>query len=56
MTDELDATIPLRDPDALADQLALLVEGVYASVQALGPGGHASQARRTAETLIAASA
>lgn len=39
--------------DALADQLALVMEGVYASVQALGVGGPARRARAFAEALLA---
>jgi AcrR family transcriptional regulator len=41
------------DPEALADQLALVMEGVYASVQALGVTGPARRARAFAETLLA---
>ena len=37
---------------ALADQLALVAEGVYGSVQALGPAGPAAHGRNCAETLI----
>ena len=36
LTGELASTAPTGDPAVLADQLALVVEGVYASVQALG--------------------
>jgi AcrR family transcriptional regulator len=43
---------PVSDPELLADQLALLVEGVYASVQALGITGPARRARQTAQTLL----
>ena len=53
LTDELAATTPIGDPAALADQLALVVEGVYASVQALGVDGPARRGRALAETLIA---
>lgn len=52
LTADLAAETPVGDPAALADQLALVMEGVYASVQALGAEGPACQARRTAETLI----
>jgi AcrR family transcriptional regulator len=48
LTDEL----PGRSPD-LADQLSLLMEGVYASAQALGADGPARRARSLAERLIA---
>ena len=43
---------PVADPAALADQLAVVVEGVYASAQALGAAGPARRARAIAETLI----
>ena len=42
------------DPGALADQLALVLEGIYATVQALGAGGPATQARAAAQALIEA--
>jgi AcrR family transcriptional regulator len=42
----------VTDPDLLADQLALLMEGVYASVQALGVDGPARRALPTAATLL----
>lgn len=51
---ELALTTKLSDPDALADQLALVAEGVYGSVQALGPAGPAAHGRNCAEALIAA--
>jgi AcrR family transcriptional regulator len=41
------------DPELLADQLALVMEGVYASVQALGVDGPARHARALAEALLA---
>ena len=44
----------LAADDVLADQLTLLLEGVYASVQALTADGPPTQARAAAETLIAA--
>jgi AcrR family transcriptional regulator len=52
LTDALAATTPLSDPGALADQLAVVMEGVYASAQALGAEGPARRARAIAETLI----
>jgi AcrR family transcriptional regulator len=52
LTAELAGTAAVRDPKALADQLALVVEGVYGSVQALTAAGPAMQARATAEALI----
>ncbi|MGN6168508.1 MAG: TetR/AcrR family transcriptional regulator [Solirubrobacteraceae bacterium] len=49
---ELASTTQLRDPEALADQLALVAEGIYGSVQALGPAGPAAHGRATAAALI----
>jgi AcrR family transcriptional regulator len=49
---ELASTTELRDPEALADQLALVAEGVYGSVQALGPTGPAGHGRAAAAALI----
>jgi AcrR family transcriptional regulator len=43
---------PLREPGAVADQLALLADGIYGSVQALGAAGPARLGRSCAETLI----
>ncbi len=40
--------------DELADQLVLIMEGVYASVQALGVDGPARRARALVETLLTA--
>jgi AcrR family transcriptional regulator len=40
------------DPGELADQLALLMEGVYASAQALSADGPARRARSLAEKLV----
>ncbi|WP_082778830.1 TetR/AcrR family transcriptional regulator [Burkholderia sp. PAMC 28687] len=43
------------DPQSLADSLALLIEGIYASSQTLGPGcGPMRSAPRTAQTLVRA--
>lgn len=47
---ELTAGLP--DHEALADRLALLMEGVYASAQALGAEGPARSARLLAEALL----
>ena len=52
LTDELSADTTATDPAALADRLAVVMEGVYASVQALGADGPALQARVLAEILI----
>ena len=53
---ELTAAMAVGDPDALADQLAVVMEGVYASAQALGAAGPARGARALAETLMDAAA
>jgi AcrR family transcriptional regulator len=53
---ELTAALEISDPDPLADQLAVVMEGVYASAQALGADGPARRARAIAETLIEAAA
>ncbi|TWF80092.1 TetR family transcriptional regulator [Pseudonocardia hierapolitana] len=47
---ELTAGMP--GSEALADQLAVLMEGVYASAQALGAEGPARSARALAEALL----
>lgn len=51
---ELTAELSTPDTEALADQLVLIMEGVYASVQALGVDGPARQARGLVETLLTA--
>jgi AcrR family transcriptional regulator len=52
LTRELAEETPIADPDLLGDQIALVVEGVYASVQSISSGGPALQGGSTAETLI----
>ncbi|MHA6623003.1 TetR/AcrR family transcriptional regulator [Pseudonocardia sp. DLS-67] len=47
-----EVTAELPDGAALADQLALLMEGVYASAQALGAEGPARNARALAEAML----
>lgn len=42
------------DPAALADQLMLVMEGVYATIQAFGFPGPAGQARAVAELILSA--
>jgi len=52
---ELLREVPGATPQArsaLADQLALLAEGIYASVQALGPEGPAAQGRALAQAIL----
>jgi AcrR family transcriptional regulator len=43
---------PGTDPAIIADQLMLVMEGVYATVQAFGATGPAVQARTLVETLL----
>jgi AcrR family transcriptional regulator len=40
------------DPAALADHLTLILEGVYASIQALGAAGPARRARALVDSLL----
>jgi AcrR family transcriptional regulator len=49
---ELTGELAVADPEALADRLALLMEGVYASVQALGSEGPSREARTFAEAIL----
>ncbi|MFF0134612.1 TetR/AcrR family transcriptional regulator [Streptomyces mirabilis] len=51
---DLTAAAGVADPAALADQLTLVFEGTYASVQALGATGPATGARLLAELVITA--
>ena len=51
---ELTAQLAISDPAVLADQIFLVMEGVYASVQSHGADGPARQARGLVETLFAA--
>jgi AcrR family transcriptional regulator len=52
LTNELAAAVSLPHPAVVADHLVLLMEGVYASAQALGAEGPARRARALAETLL----
>lgn len=52
LTAELASTTPVRAPAALADALALLMDGVYGSVQSFGVTGPAARARAIAEMLL----
>lgn len=54
LADELAQTTSVEDPGMLAEQLTLIEEGVYGSVQALGATGPATQGRACAEALIEA--
>jgi len=49
---ELSKIADLRDPDGLADQLALIAEGMYGSAQALGAAGPTSHGPAAAAALI----
>jgi AcrR family transcriptional regulator len=49
---ELARDLHVDDPETLADQLTLVFEGVYASVQALGADGPAARARAFAERIL----
>lgn len=49
---DLTAKLDLPDPDTVADQLMLLIEGVHASAQAFGPDGPAIHARGMAEAIL----
>jgi AcrR family transcriptional regulator len=50
---ELTSQLPIAAPETLADQIILVMEGVYASVQALGVDGPARQARGLVDALLA---
>jgi AcrR family transcriptional regulator len=49
---ELASSTHVLDPEGLADHLALVAEGIYGSVQALGPAGPAAHGRAAAAALI----
>ena len=49
---ELTARLGVKDPAALADQIFLVMEGVYASVQSHGADGPARQAHGLVEALL----
>ena len=51
---ELTAQLSIADPEMLADQIVLVMEGVYASVQALGVDGPARQARGLVDAMLVA--
>ncbi|RIQ11089.1 TetR/AcrR family transcriptional regulator [Jiangella rhizosphaerae] len=53
---ELTGRLGVADPGTLADQLMLVLDGMHATGQSLGPTGPAKQARRLAETLLSAAA
>jgi AcrR family transcriptional regulator len=49
---ELAAETPMGDPACVADELALIAEGIYGSVQSLGASGPARLGRTCAEILL----
>jgi hypothetical protein len=53
---ELTGKLEVEDPDALADQLMLVFEGVHASGQSFGPNGPAKRGRGLAEALMTSAA
>jgi hypothetical protein len=52
LTDALASGGRTARPELLADQLALVMEGTYASAQALSAEGPARHARTVAESLL----
>ena len=51
---ELARESPMHDPDGVADQLALVADGIYGSVQSLGASGPAQHGRACAEIVLEA--
>lgn len=49
---DLAGVVPVKDPEALADQLVLILEGMSASAQSLRASGPAMQARSLARIAI----
>lgn len=56
LVNELAKETPLNDPDGVADQLALVADGIYGSVQSLGASGPAQHGRACAEIVLEAAA
>lgn len=54
LVNELAQEAPLNDPDGVADQLALVADGIYGSVQSLGASGPAQHGRACAEIVLEA--
>ncbi|MCL2393961.1 MAG: TetR/AcrR family transcriptional regulator [Acidimicrobiaceae bacterium] len=52
LTAELAQVEPVPEPDLLADQLMVIVEGVYATVESLGAQGPARTARALAAKIL----
>ena len=53
---ELTEHLGVENPAELADHLMLVLEGLYATGQSLGPNGPAKHARRLAESILTAAA
>jgi AcrR family transcriptional regulator len=54
LVNELSHETPLNDPDGVADQLALVADGIYGSMQSLGARGPAQRGRACAEIVLEA--
>jgi AcrR family transcriptional regulator len=52
MFGELTEKLDVDDPAALADHLSLIIDGMLAVAQSLGPDGPAKSARRLAEAIL----
>ncbi|MFB8281159.1 TetR/AcrR family transcriptional regulator [Nocardia colli] len=52
LTAELSDQVRIPHPEALADQLLLIIDGMYVSTQVFGPEGPPSQAKAIIERLI----
>jgi len=52
LVSEFAVETPIGDPAGLADELALIAEGIYGSVQSLGASGPARLGRTCAEVLL----
>ena len=55
LVDEFALETKIGDTSALAEQLALVAEGIYGSVQSLGSTGPAKQGRACVEALLGCS-
>lgn len=53
LANEVAEGVPVGDPAALADELAVLVEGVYASARSSNAEGAAARARTLVARLLA---
>lgn len=50
---ELAEAAGARDPDGLAEELLLVMDGAWSAARVFGPGGHGRRAAQAARTLIA---